>query len=282
MVIGPDLETHLELLEEVLERLRIAGFKLMPPKCELLQRKVKFLGHIVSVEGVATDLGKVSDVESRPTPRNIKELKAFLGTVAYYHLYIEDFATIAHPLTRLTCKDTPWDWDPETIRAFQLFKDWLTSAPILGYPDPKFPYILDKNSSNEALGAVLSQVQEGKERVIAFYSKTMAAPERNYCVTRKELLAIVTTCPTLALTCMAATFSSALTTRHSCGSANNGNRLASGPLARYFGRIQIHGYNTRRDGNTEMLMVSADVPVSCVPVQSHREEGWRAHVVRDT
>ena len=80
-------------------------------------------------------------------------------------------------------------WNVKEQTAFQRLKDGLVSAPVLGYPDPTLPYILDTDASAVGVGAVLSQVQEGKERVIAYYSKTLAPPERNYCVTRRELLA---------------------------------------------------------------------------------------------
>ena len=75
--------------------------------------------------------------------------------------------------------------------AFQKLKDGLVSAPVLGYPDPNLQYILDTDASAVGVGAVLSQVQDGEERVIAYYSKTLAPPERNYCVTRQKLLAAV-------------------------------------------------------------------------------------------
>jgi hypothetical protein len=88
-------------------------------------------------------------------------------------------------------QDVPWEWTHETESAFRLLKKKLVSAPILGYPDPTLPYILDTDASQEGVGAVLSQIQEGVERPIAYYSKTLAPAERNYCVTRKELLAVV-------------------------------------------------------------------------------------------
>ena len=75
--------------------------------------------------------------------------------------------------------------------AFQRLKNGLVSAPVLGYPDPNLPYILDTDVSAVGVGAGLSQVQEGKERVIDYYSKTVAPPKRNYCVTRREWLAVV-------------------------------------------------------------------------------------------
>ena len=191
IVIGPDFQTHMARLEQVLQRLWAAGLKLKPAKCELLREEVKFLGHIVGANGVATDPAKVAAVEHWPVPTNVKELKAFLGTIGYYHHYVEDFATLARPLTRLTSAGVTWLWTDDAEQAFRTLKQKLVSAPILGYPDPKLQYILDTDASLEGVGAVLSQIQEGRERPVAYFSKTLTPAERNYCVTRRELLAVV-------------------------------------------------------------------------------------------
>ena len=126
-----------------------------------------------------------------PPPHNLKQLQAFLGTVGYYRQYIPDFATIAKPLTAMTGKEARWEWDEATQQAFDQLKGSLTQAPILGYPDPNLSYILDTDASAVGVGGVLSQVQDGKERVIAYFSKTLGGAEQNYCVTRRELLAVI-------------------------------------------------------------------------------------------
>lgn len=104
---------------------------------------------------------------------------------------MEDFTYLAWPLTRPTGKNTPWKWDASAQQAFELLMDRLTSAPILSFLDPTLPYILDIDASHEAVGGVLSQIQNGQERVKANFSKTLSAVEKNYCVTRKELLEVV-------------------------------------------------------------------------------------------
>ena len=114
IVIAPDFQTHLTRSTEVFSRLQEAGLKLKPTKCELLQKEVKYLGHIVSSSGVATDPTKVSAVEKWPTPTCVKDIKSFLGTVGYYHQFIPQFSATAKPLTRLMSKDTQWCWNKKT------------------------------------------------------------------------------------------------------------------------------------------------------------------------
>jgi len=118
-------------------------------------------------------------------------LWAFLGLVGYYRQYLPDFAEIAQPLNRLTAKGVAWQWSPVEQRAFDCLKGCLLEAPILAYPDPALEYILDTDASDQNVGAVLSQVQEGREVVVAYYSKSLSPTERNYCTTRKELLAVI-------------------------------------------------------------------------------------------
>ena len=98
---------------------------------------------------------------------------------------------MAKPLNRLISGDNAWIWSTEEQTAFQKLKDGLVSASMLGYADPKLQYIIDTDASAVGVRAVLSQIQEGEKRVIAYYSKTLAPPECNYCVTRRELLAVV-------------------------------------------------------------------------------------------
>ena len=191
IVFSHSLEDHCARLAEVFSRLRTARLKLKPSKCELFQTKVNYLGHVVSSRGVSTDPQKVKAVQEWPKPQCLTQLKAFLGTVGYYRRYIPDYATVAKPLNQLTSKKFSQEWNEQCDAAFHTLKDSLTSAPILGYPDPTLPYLLDTDASKWAVGAVLSQVQEGRERVIAYYSKTLSDSERNYCTTRKELLAVI-------------------------------------------------------------------------------------------
>lgn len=114
-----------------------------------------------------------------------------MGLCTYYRRFVKQFAQIASPLHQLTRRGACFEWSAACQVAFDSLKRALVEAPVLPYPDPASPYLLDTDASAEGLGAVLSQVKDGKECVVAYYSARFTDPEKNYCVTRKELLAIV-------------------------------------------------------------------------------------------
>ena len=180
-----------ERLSEVFRRFRKANLKLKPRKCALFQPKVAFLGHVVSSEGIATDPSKVESVKTWPIPKNKSEVRSFLGLASYYRKYIKGFAHISFPLNRMTDKKSEFVWTEQCQAAFEHLKALLTQAPILAHPRDEGEYMLDTDASGVGIGGVLSQVQDGVERVIAYSSKSLTAAERNYCVTRRELWAMV-------------------------------------------------------------------------------------------
>ena len=193
IVFGRTIAESIDRLEAVLVRFRNAGLKLKPSKCHLFRKEVNYLGHVVSEKGIHTDPAKIEAVRDWPTPRTPTHVRSFLGLASYYRRFIRGFADIASPLHALTEKKAKksFEWTEECEGAFNKLKGSLISAPILGYPRPEGQFILDTDASNFALGGVLSQEQDGEERVIAYGSKALSKPERNYCVTRRELLAVV-------------------------------------------------------------------------------------------
>ena len=191
IVFASDFETHMERLTEVLRRLRDAGLKINPKKCQFFRESVLYLGHVVSESGVGTDPEKVAAVKDWPVPKSIHDIRAFLGTTSYYRRFISGYADIAKPLHKLTEKNQTFDWTPQCQAAFDKLKQKLISASVLAYPDPSKPFLLDCDCSGFALGSVLSQTHDGQEHPVAYYSHTLSRAERNYCVTRRELLAVV-------------------------------------------------------------------------------------------
>ncbi|GFT98290.1 retrovirus-related Pol polyprotein from transposon 412 [Trichonephila clavipes] len=188
---GRTFEEHLQNIWKVLSKLSDANLKLNRSKCKFFQKEVNYLGHIISAEGVRTDPEKVSAVKNWKRPENLRELRSFLGLCTYYRKFVKGFSNIARPLHKLTESKQKFQWTKECEDSFLQLKEALTSSPILIYPQPDKPFILDTDASNESVGAVLSQEIDGQERVVAYWSKCLSKPKRNYCVTRKELLAIV-------------------------------------------------------------------------------------------
>jgi len=192
IVFAGSLEQYLYRLVMVFQRLRTAGLKLKPEKCLLLQKSVSFLGHVVSVQGIATtDPSKIKLVAEWPTPRSLRDVRAFLGLAGYYQRLVAGFASIAGPLHAMMGKGEEFLLTPEAQQSFNRLKVALTSQLILAMLQDEGEMILDTDASDTAIGAVLSQKQGGYERVIAYVSRRLDRTEANYCVTRKELLAVV-------------------------------------------------------------------------------------------
>ena len=191
IIFGKSFDQQLERLGEVFDRIRQANLKLKPSKCSLFRRNVEFLGHVVSKEGIAMQEDKVKAIKTWPSPRNLTELRAFMGTSGYYRRFVKDFSTIAAPLFALMKKGVTWEWTDECEEVFEGLKAELISKPILALPTDDGTCVFDSDASDFGLGAVLSQTQNGEERVIAFASRTLSKPELKYEVTRKELLAVV-------------------------------------------------------------------------------------------
>ena len=192
IVYGTTFEQHLERVDEVLSRLQNAGLKLKSDKCHMLQTEVVFLGHVVSSEGVKPDPTNVAKIIGWPTPKNPKQVRQFVATGSYYRRFIRDFAKVSKPLVDLTRKDATFEWKEAKENAFNALKQALVSPEVMSYPlNAGGMFYLDVDASGVGIGAVLAQLQVDRERVIAYASRALSRSERNYCITEKELLAVV-------------------------------------------------------------------------------------------
>ena len=194
IIFGPTVQACLNNLKIVFQRLRGYGLKLKPRKCKMFQREVEYLGRIVSGNGIRADPGKTQAIQDWPLPGTVRELKSFLGFCSYYREFIPNFAGIAAPLlTMAKGRDgnRTLMLTEEAREAFNALKEVFLSPGILGYPVEGGEFILDTDASLHSIGAVLSQVQDGREVPLSFASNTLSAAQMNYCTTKRELLAIV-------------------------------------------------------------------------------------------
>ena len=192
-----DLPSHLEGLRRVLQAHRAAGLTLQPKKCQLFRDQIEYLGHEISEKGISVPPAYTKIIQDWPLPTNVKEVRVFLGKVSYYRRFIADFSLLAAPLTDLTKLQEQDEFvlDDQAKKAFEALKKKLGEAPILAYP--RFhsgePFILDTDWSCDpgAIGGVLSQKQDGEERVIAYGAKKLNEAEKNYSSHKGELLAAI-------------------------------------------------------------------------------------------
>ena len=198
IIFSDSFEKHLDRLTEVFVRLQSAGLKLKPCKCELFQPEVHYLGFIVSGSGLSPDPEKIAAIREWNTPKCLTDVRTFLGLCSYYRRFIRDFSKRAHPLNRLLEAGRAFNWTEQCDDAFSDLKGALVGDEVMSYPNDSGMFILDTDASNTAIGAVLSQMQWCEksgcvvEKPVFYASKSLTKSQRRYCVTRRELLAVVT------------------------------------------------------------------------------------------
>ncbi len=190
VVFSSSVAQHLMRLEVVLHRLEVEGLKARLGKCSFFQKEVKYLGHVISAEGVSTDPSKVEAVAQWRRPETVKDLRSFLGFASYYRRSVEGFAQLAAPLHRLvaefagsksrkhTVERFGMAWSEQCQQSFDGLRGRLTSSPVLAYADFSRPFVLEVDASHRGLGAVLSQEQGGEVRPIAYASRSLRPTER--------------------------------------------------------------------------------------------------------
>ncbi|KAA0052060.1 retrotransposon protein, putative, Ty3-gypsy subclass [Cucumis melo var. makuwa] len=178
---------HEEHLHQVLETLRANKLYAKFSKCEFWVKKVTFLDHVVSSEGVSVDPAKIEVVTNWPRPFTASEIRSFLGLTSYYRRFVEDFSRIASPLTKLTRKGTPFFWSPACESSFQELKQKLVTALVLTVPDGSGSFVIYSDASKKGLSYVL--MQQGK--VVSYASRQLKSHEQNYPTHNLELAAVV-------------------------------------------------------------------------------------------
>lgn len=186
--------THAELqdrLEKVLHRLQDAGLHLNLAKCEFYVPSVRYLGHIISGDGISKSSEGVAAIMKVPAPTDVKQVRSFMGLVTFYAKFIPHLAEMAAPLYALTMKDAKWHWSRQCALAFKRLKEELSSDRVLAHYNPDLPVILAADASPYGLGVVLSHVfPDGSERPICYASRSLNSAEKNYSQIDREALSI--------------------------------------------------------------------------------------------
>jgi hypothetical protein len=192
LIYSNSLREHKKHVRLVLEALKEAGLQLDIDKSEFHKTEVTYLGYVISTEGVKMDPKKVQAIIDWEAPKNVKDVRAFLGFANFYRRFIANFSATVAPLVGLTKKDTAFKFTDDCQRAFDHLKRAFTSAPILRHFDPDLPIIVEADASDYVTAGVLSQTDaEGVVHPIAYFSKRMNPAEGNYEIYDKELLAII-------------------------------------------------------------------------------------------
>ncbi|GFW74863.1 retrovirus-related Pol polyprotein from transposon 17.6 [Trichonephila clavipes] len=187
IVFSETFEDHLIRLRLVLKCLQEAGIKLNSKKCLFAAQEVKILGHLVSSNGVRPDPDKIKAVRNFPTPKNIHDIRSFLGLCSYFRRFIKGFCYLAEPLQSLLKSGVEFHWGPEEVEAFHSLKKALTSDPVLGMYDERASTEIHADASGYGIGAVLVQIQNNVEKVIAYASRTLTKAEKKLFHHRKGM-----------------------------------------------------------------------------------------------
>ncbi|XP_037526429.1 uncharacterized protein LOC119403574 [Rhipicephalus sanguineus] len=180
IIFGRTFDDHNERLGIVLSCIQKASLVLNSKKCHFGERQALVLGHLVDKDGVRPDPARTEAVVAFEPPQSVKELRTFLGLCSYFRRFIPHFADVAYHSTSLLHKNAPFEWTPECSASFRQLKFLLTSQPILRHFNPTAPTEVHTDASGVGLGAVLVQRLDNREHVIAYASRSLSKPERNY------------------------------------------------------------------------------------------------------
>jgi len=193
VLVGTETEEeHDEIVEEILRRLEENDLYIKLEKCVWKVRRIGFLGVVIGPKGIEMEEKKVDRVLSWLEPKNVKDVRKFLGLANYYRRFIKDFAQVARPINVLMRKDVKWQWRVEQQKAFDELKRVFTTKPVLAALDLDKEFRVEADTSNYATGGVLSiKCSDEIWKPVAFISKSLSNTERNYEIHNKEMLVVI-------------------------------------------------------------------------------------------
>lgn len=190
LIFAPTEEEHDRILEKVLQKCRESNIKLNKSKCQIKKIRTKYLGHIISGEGMYPDPDKVEAIAKMQTPSDKQGVHRLLGLVNWLARFIPNMSDLTEPLRILLKKDIEFHWQPQQEKAFQNIKEAVTNQNVLKFYDVNQPVAISADASKSGLGAVL--LQGGQP--VAYASRALTTSEQNYAQIEKECLSVVFAC----------------------------------------------------------------------------------------
>ncbi|KAH9263029.1 hypothetical protein BASA83_013667 [Batrachochytrium salamandrivorans] len=187
VIYSDNMSDHIAQVQNVLRVLQDNRLYCKAEKCHFYKSEIKYLGYIISADGLRMDPSKISAVQSWPTPNKVRDLQVLLGFTNFYRALIHDYSSMTANLTKLFKKDVPFVWGPEQEKSLQDLKTAFANSDFLTHPDDSRPFILETDASDYAISGVLSQYDDSNTlRPIAFYARQMNSAEQNYEITTKS------------------------------------------------------------------------------------------------
>ena len=194
IIISSNFEEHIKLLLKVLEKLSFANLTINFGKSQFFKNELKYLGYIVNKDGLHADPDKIRAILDYPPPTSKKQIRQFHGMCSWFRRFIPNFSSVVAPFNKLASsgkKAPKFQWTTEANESFLKLKSLLVSTPVLASPDFNLPFAVHCDASNYGIGAMLTQVHNNEESVIAYMSKSLNSLERNYSATERETFAVI-------------------------------------------------------------------------------------------
>jgi reverse transcriptase-like protein len=182
---------HRQRVNQVLQKIKDHNLFLKAKKCSFHKKQVEYLGVIIGQGKVKMDPIKVEGIVKWPVPTAVKDIHSFLGFCNFYYSFIANFSVVACPLNDLMKKQQQWNWTAEEQASFDMLKDLCSFYPVLRSPDWTKQFFMNTDTSDFALGTIISQEFKDGRHPIAFHSCTLLLAEWNYDIHDKEMAAIV-------------------------------------------------------------------------------------------
>lgn len=191
VIATESLDEHFRLLKEVANRLAKAGLTISVQKSRFCRRQVKYLGYLLTENGLAIDSSKLEPILNYPRPKTVRDVRRLMGLIGFYQKFIKNYSHITTPITDLLKKSKKFKWTDDAERALDELKSVLTSSPVLANPRYDLPFVIETDASQLAVGVALLQEHPEGKRIIAYFSKKHSSTQRKYAATEKECLAVL-------------------------------------------------------------------------------------------